>query len=215
MFEIELIPALIILMIGITLGVVATLIINKVRTGSASASKLKREMEDYQNQVEAHFEETSIKFKNMAAQYQDMYKHMAVGATTLCRSDSAVSSLGDPLANAPVIEPPKKRAKNNGVTAGTNKSARPDKQTSKSDIKRKSDVKRPASEAGGGSSHVKGQPSGPTRSTDSSLKRNKGPERNNSPEQNKGHQRNNRPGPKNKRNESPQHGKKADQNNKL
>ncbi len=80
---------------GLVMGVISMLIINKVSTGSGSPSKLKREMEDYQAQVESHFEETSKKFKDMTDQYQDLYQHLSVGATTLCRPENVAPGLAD------------------------------------------------------------------------------------------------------------------------
>ena len=112
MFEIQIIPALIFFCGGTIVGILATLLFNKMRTGSASAGKIKKEMEDYQGEVEAHFEETSKKFKDMAAQYQDLYQHLSVGATTLCRPENTILGLSDnrdPLAMAPTIEQPAKR----------------------------------------------------------------------------------------------------------
>jgi uncharacterized membrane-anchored protein YhcB (DUF1043 family) len=108
MFEIQVIPAVLSFCIGTIAGISATLLFNKMRTGSASAGKIKQEMEAYQGEVEAHFEETSKKFKDMAAQYQDLYQHLSVGATTLCRSGNVIAGLSDqrdPLAMAPTIEP--------------------------------------------------------------------------------------------------------------
>jgi len=72
---------------GVVLGIITMLIANKVRSGTASPAKLKQEMTDYQSQVETHFEETSKKFKDLAVQYQDLYKHLSVGATSLCRPE--------------------------------------------------------------------------------------------------------------------------------
>jgi len=72
---------------GLAVGVLAVLLFNKTRAGTVSPMRLKQEMEDYQGQVEAHFEQTSEKFKQMANQYQDLYQHLSVGATTLCRPD--------------------------------------------------------------------------------------------------------------------------------
>lgn len=80
---------------GLAVGIVSVLLFNKTRTGSVSAVKLKEEMEDYQNQVEEHFEQTSEKFKQMANQYQDLYQHLSVGATTLCRSEKIAAGLTD------------------------------------------------------------------------------------------------------------------------
>lgn len=82
-------------LVGALLGVVCTLIFNKVRGGSVSPGKVKRELEDYQAQVEAHFDETSDKFRAMAEQYKDLYQHLSVGATTLCRPDHIVPGLTD------------------------------------------------------------------------------------------------------------------------
>ena len=116
MFEIQVIPAFLFFFGGTVAGISVTLLFNKIRTGSASAGKIKQEMEDYQGEVEAHFEETSKKFKDMAAQYQDLYQHLSVGATTLCRSGNVIAGLSDqsdPLAMAPTIEP---RAKHVDVT---------------------------------------------------------------------------------------------------
>lgn len=107
MFEIQVIPAVLCFFAGAIVGISAILLFNKMRTGSASAGKIKQEMEDYQGEVEAHFEETSKKFKDMAAQYQDLYQHLSVGATTLCRPENSILGLSDkrdPLAMAPTIE---------------------------------------------------------------------------------------------------------------
>ena len=74
MFEIQLIPALLIFFCGTIAGISLTLLFNKMRTGSASASKIKQEMEDYQGQVEAHFEETSKKVS--LEDLEDAFKEM-------------------------------------------------------------------------------------------------------------------------------------------
>lgn len=83
------------LAVGFILGVVAMLIFNKVKSGSVSPAGAKQEFEDYKNEVEAHFEATSKKFQNMTEQYQDLYQHLSVGATSLCRPDSVAASLVD------------------------------------------------------------------------------------------------------------------------
>ena len=95
------------LLIGLTLGIIGMLVFNKVRGGSISPGTLKQEMEDYQGQVEAHFEQTSQKFQQMAAQYQDLYQHLAVGATSLCRPENISPGLtdqSDPLSKSKLIE---------------------------------------------------------------------------------------------------------------
>lgn len=80
---------------GLIVGLLAMLIFNKLKSGSVSAGGVKQEFDDYKNEVEAHFETTSKKFQNMTEQYQDLYKHLATGATTLCRPDSVAAALAD------------------------------------------------------------------------------------------------------------------------
>ena len=80
---------------GVAAGVAITLIFNKIRNGAASPAGIRQEFEDYQNEVERHFEETSKKFKDMTEQYQDLYQHLSIGATSLCRPDSVAASLAD------------------------------------------------------------------------------------------------------------------------
>ncbi len=93
--ELELLQFLGGIAVGLILGVVAMLVFNKVKTGSASPAGVKQEFEDYKNEVEAHFEATSKKFQNMTEQYQDLYQHLSVGATSLCRPDSVAAALVD------------------------------------------------------------------------------------------------------------------------
>ena len=71
------------------------LIFNKVRSGSTSAAGVKQDYDAYKTEVEEHFEATSKKFQTMTEQYQDLYQHLSVGATTLCRADSVAAALVD------------------------------------------------------------------------------------------------------------------------
>lgn len=73
---------------GVIVGAILLTIVNRLRTGTSSPAKLKREYEGYQEAVEQHFDETSRKFKDMTEQYQDLYKHLATGATNLCRTEN-------------------------------------------------------------------------------------------------------------------------------
>ena len=93
MSELQLFPAIILFLSGVIVGVLACLAFNKLKTGSMSANTLKKEKDQYQSDVEAHFEETSKKFKAMATQYQDLYQHLSVGATTLCRPENVAPGL--------------------------------------------------------------------------------------------------------------------------
>ena len=86
--------ALLTFIAGVIIGVVATMAFNKVRGGNMSAQSAKREMEDYQEQVEAHFDSTSRKFKQLAGQYQDLYDHLSKGAVELCRPENLTPALG-------------------------------------------------------------------------------------------------------------------------
>ncbi|MFT6407897.1 MAG: uncharacterized membrane-anchored protein YhcB (DUF1043 family) [Arenicella sp.] len=93
--ESELLQLIVVFVVGLVSGALIMLLWNKLSSGSASPSGLKQEYQDYQEQVETHFEETSKKFQDMTAQYQDLYKHLSVGATSLCRPDSVAAALAD------------------------------------------------------------------------------------------------------------------------
>ena len=93
--ESELLQLIVIFVVGLVCGALIMLLWNKLSSGSASPSGLKQEYQDYQDKVEAHFEETSKKFQDMTEQYQDLYKHLSVGATSLCRPDSVAAALAD------------------------------------------------------------------------------------------------------------------------
>ena len=132
--------AVIIFLVGILCGVILTLITNKIRSGSASPTKIKREMEDYQDKVEAHFDQTSEKFKQMANQYQDLYKHLSVGATTLCRPENIAPGLvadKDPLSTNLAID--KKTSADPMTKSGATKETTV-KQQQKTDSKIKADL---------------------------------------------------------------------------
>ncbi|MFT4636405.1 MAG: uncharacterized membrane-anchored protein YhcB (DUF1043 family) [Arenicella sp.] len=93
--ESELLQLITVFVVGLFCGALIMLLWNKLSSGSASPASLKQEYQDYQEQVETHFEETSKKFQDMTAQYQDLYKHLSVGATSLCRPDSVAATLAD------------------------------------------------------------------------------------------------------------------------
>lgn len=107
MFEQELWMTLVVLFVGFVSGVIVTLLTNKIRSGSASPTKIKQEMEEYQDKVEAHFEETSERFKKMSTQYQELYQHLSVGATSLCRPENIAPGLvgaSNPLDQSAALE---------------------------------------------------------------------------------------------------------------
>jgi len=93
--ESELLQLIVVFVVGLISGALIMLLWNKLSSGSASPAGLKQEYQDYQEKVETHFEETSKKFQDMTEQYQDLYKHLSVGATSLCRPDSVAAALAD------------------------------------------------------------------------------------------------------------------------
>ena len=93
--ESELLQLILIFVAGLLCGALIMLLWNKLSSGSASPAGVKQEYQEYQDKVEAHFEETSKKFQDMTEQYQDLYKHLSVGATSLCRPDSVAAGLAD------------------------------------------------------------------------------------------------------------------------
>ena len=93
--EPELLNFTLVFLLGALVGIVIMLLVNKVRSGSATPRNVQQEFDTYQEEVERHFEETSRKFKNMTEQYQELYQHLSVGATSLCRPDSVAAALAD------------------------------------------------------------------------------------------------------------------------
>jgi hypothetical protein len=84
-------------------------------------------MDAYQAQVETHFDETSKKFKNMTEQYKDLYQHLSVGATTLCRPENVAAGLTDqsnPLESIAKIE---SKESTGGATSKKTPAAQPKK----------------------------------------------------------------------------------------
>jgi len=93
--EPEILQLILVFVAGALSGALLLLLWNKLSSGSTSPAAVKQDFENYQNQVEEHFEATSKKFQDMTEQYQDLYKHLSVGATSLCRPDSVAAGLAD------------------------------------------------------------------------------------------------------------------------
>ncbi|MFT5572623.1 MAG: uncharacterized membrane-anchored protein YhcB (DUF1043 family) [Cryomorphaceae bacterium] len=109
-----------IFIVGALFGVALMLLINKLRSGSVSPSKVREEYQRYQQDVELHFEETSKKFKDMTDQYQDLYRHLSLGATSLCRPDSVAVALADesdPMRKMPKLDPAEQVAETENLAA--------------------------------------------------------------------------------------------------
>lgn len=95
--------------LGIIMGILLMLLIIKIKGGSVVSGAAKREFDAYQDKVESHFDEASKKFQAMAEQYKDLYQHLSVGATTLCRPEHSISGLSDnvdPLRESATLDTP-------------------------------------------------------------------------------------------------------------
>ncbi len=160
MTETNLIPLLLIFAGGVLSGIVLTLLFNKLRSGSASPETVKRELEEYQKQVESHFDETSDKFKAMAEQYKDLYQHLSVGATTLCRPEHVVAGLtdeSDPLQSSPkAIAASPESKKGNGADAAAREAKKPTSDSDKKSADATSQIKASADTAKDGAATAKG-----------------------------------------------------------
>ena len=89
---------------GALIGGLLTNVLVRYRSGGDSPAQIKADYEDYQNKVEDHFEETSRRFRQMTEQYQDLYQHLAEGATSLCRPDSEVAFISNQAKDKSVLE---------------------------------------------------------------------------------------------------------------
>lgn len=135
--EPELLHFTLVFLLGAVVGIAIMLLVNKVRSGSAAPRNVQEEFDSYQAEVERHFEETSKKFKDMTEQYQDLYQHLSIGATSLCRPDSVAATLAD--ARSPMdklvdlSDPKQKSAQAKPVNAESKTESAP--AASKSDLK--------------------------------------------------------------------------------
>ena len=134
MLDIEFVPAAIIFIIGTVVGGISILVFNKLRTGSISPRAIKKEKDDYQTKVEAHFDETAKKFKDMTTQYQELYQHLSVGANNLCRPEKITAGLIDqanPLKAVSPIENVSQVKAVSSIKAKNNKSGTSEKKSVK------------------------------------------------------------------------------------
>lgn len=120
MFNIEFISAAIVFFAGLIVGVISILVFNKLRTGNIPPNAIKKEKDDYQAKVEAHFDETAKKFKNMTAQYQELYQHLSVGATNLCRPEKITAGLIDQANPLKAVSPIEAKVKNKNIKSESN-----------------------------------------------------------------------------------------------
>ncbi len=130
MFNIEIIPATLIFFAGLLVGVMGILIFNKFRTGNISPNAIKKEKDEYQDKVEAHFDETAKKFKDMTTQYQELYQHLSVGATNLCRPEKITAGLIDQANPLKAVSPIEAVSSNEAVSPNKVKSKNSKSETS-------------------------------------------------------------------------------------
>ena len=71
------------LLVGLFLGWVIASLLQR-RGGGHSAAQLRKEMEDYREEVNEHFSRTAELFKESTEKYRDLYEHLAGGAQELC-----------------------------------------------------------------------------------------------------------------------------------
>lgn len=71
------------LAVGVFIGWLFTSLAQR-RGGRHSAAQLRKEMEEYREQVNGHFARTAELFKESTEKYRDLYEHLAGGAQKLC-----------------------------------------------------------------------------------------------------------------------------------
>ena len=74
------------------------------------ASDLQKELDDYRQNVTAHFNVTADKFQAIGKEYRKLYEHMASGAAELCHPEQSGERLEFPSAELigkeePTVEP--------------------------------------------------------------------------------------------------------------
>lgn len=79
-----LLVALVAAAIGLFLGIVLMIVLDRRKAGGKSVEKLREEFDDYRSKVADHFAETSDLFRDMTEKYRDVYNHLASGSQALC-----------------------------------------------------------------------------------------------------------------------------------
>lgn len=75
--------------IGFVIGRRSNHLAQKLNTAEAELTEAQQQLSGYQSQVSDHFQKTADLFTDLTQHYQDVYKHLALGAQTLCQ-DGAV-----------------------------------------------------------------------------------------------------------------------------
>ncbi len=71
------------LVVGLIIGWLVTMLFQRQRKGGKNVQALRKEMDDYRNEVNEHFARTADLFKESTEKYRDLYEHLAGGAQTL------------------------------------------------------------------------------------------------------------------------------------
>lgn len=74
--------------IGLIVGVAASLLLRKSNDGSSKIKQLEEKHATYRKQVDDHFVNTAVLFKGLTDQYRDVYRHIASGAGELCSEEA-------------------------------------------------------------------------------------------------------------------------------
>lgn len=82
--------------IGVMLGYVLALHLQRKSSGGKLASELKAELDGYRDQVTEHFSKTSELFQTLTEQYRTLYDHLAGGAQELCSPEPDTPGLEIP-----------------------------------------------------------------------------------------------------------------------
>jgi uncharacterized membrane-anchored protein YhcB (DUF1043 family) len=82
--------------IGLMLGYVLALHLQRRSSGGKLASELKAELQEYREQVTEHFSATSDLFQTLTEQYRALYDHLSHGARDLCSPDPGTLRLDLP-----------------------------------------------------------------------------------------------------------------------
>lgn len=73
-------------LLGVSFGYQAAMAKERKSGGGRTASELRTELDDYQQNVSDHFMESAALLQGMTEQYKKIYEHMARGAQELCET---------------------------------------------------------------------------------------------------------------------------------
>jgi uncharacterized membrane-anchored protein YhcB (DUF1043 family) len=80
-------------MLGALLGGTVVYLFLRYRAGGRSVGAVRRELDDYKQEVGRHFDKTSELFASMTEQYRSLYEHLSDDAQLLTGKDSVAMAL--------------------------------------------------------------------------------------------------------------------------